>query len=91
MGNFCRRRSAQVQDQDEESQGSSRGEAKEDPEEEYNEDDERDDYRYSIGHPAYLEHLEHLHEEEPWNEESPTFKEAIRSHFGSTNAGVRER
>ena len=60
-------------------------------EEEYNEDDERDDYRYSIGHPAYLEYLEHLHEEESSNEETLTFREAVRSHFGSVNAGVRER
>ena len=68
MGNCCRRRPSQDQDQDEESQRPSRGETEDDPEE-YNEDDERDDYRYSIGHPTYLEYLEHLHEEEPWNEE----------------------
>ena len=90
MGNFCRRRPSQVQDQDEESRRPNRGKTEDDPEE-YNEDDERDDYRYSIGHPAYLEHLEHLHEEEPSNEETLTFREAVRSHFGSINAGVRER
>ena len=89
MGNCCRRRTAQVQDQDDKSQRSNWGETN--SEEEYNEDDERDDYRYSIGHPAHLEYLEHLHEEEPWNEETLTFREAVRSHFGSTNAGVRER
>ena len=89
MGNCCRRRTAQVQDQDHKSQGSNRGETN--SEEEYNEDDERDDYRYSIGHPAHLEYLEHLHEEESSNEETLTFREAVRSHFGSANAGVRER
>ena len=68
MGNCCRRRPSQDQDQDKESQRPNRGETEDDPED-YNEDDERDDYRYSIGHPAYLEYLEHLHEEEPWNEE----------------------
>ena len=88
MGNCCRRRTAQVQDQDDKSQGSN-WEAT-NSEEEYNEDDERDDYRYSIGHPAHLEYLEHLHEEESSTEETLTRK-AVRSHFGSTNAGVRKR
>ena len=88
MGNCCRRRTAQVQDQDHKPQGSNKSETN--LEEEYNEDDERDDYRYSIGHPAHLEYLEHLHEEESSNEETLTRK-AVRSHFGSTNAGVRER
>ena len=90
MGNCCRHRSLQNR-QEEEAQRSNWGETEEDPEEEYNEDDERDDYRYSIGHPAHLEYLEHLHEEESSNEETPTFREAVRSHFGSINAGVRER
>ena len=89
MGNCCRRRTAQAQDQDDKSQRSNWGETN--SEEEYNEDDERDDYRYSIGHPAHLEYLEHLHEEESSNEETLTFRKAVRSHFGSTNAGVRER
>ena len=33
------------------------------------EDDDRDEYRYSIGHPEYLEYLEHLDERGFWNEE----------------------
>ena len=88
MGNCCRRRTAQVQDQDHKSQGSNKRETN--AEEEYNEDDERDDYRYSIGHPAYLEYLEQLHEEESSNEETLT-REAVRSHFGSTNVRARKR
>ena len=56
MGNCCRRRRPK------------RDETGEEPEEDIG-DDERDEYRYSIGHPEYVEYLEHLHAEEPWNEE----------------------